>query len=146
MNIPTLNAYPAIPHYLNWVNMELDSNQRSSNVLSGLNSTRSFIKIRDRPIVQCSAKPSNMVGLLGQHDVTNTSNQTQTESKIDELCETTNFETYKQLKSVAKDKNPAITKHEIYEKLLKPFKHSKVQKYDPKSGKTKVILYCKYGD
>lgn len=62
----------------------------------------------------------------------------------DEIFESRHFETYKELKSIAKQEDPNVTKQELYEKLLKPFKHEKSERLDPTSGKYKVIYICKY--
>jgi uncharacterized Zn-finger protein len=56
------------------------------------------------------------------------------------------FETYKQLKEVAKEEDPSITKNEIYEKLLLPFKHEKKLALDPDTGKNRTIYICKYSE
>lgn len=61
------------------------------------------------------------------------------------LSEAHNFETYKQLKEVAKEEDPYITKIEIYERLLQPFKHEKRVKFDPETGKCSTLYICKYG-
>jgi len=49
------------------------------------------------------------------------------------------FETYKQLKEVAKEQDPGISKSEIYEKLLEPFHHSKRTEMDPETGKSRTL-------
>ena len=54
------------------------------------------------------------------------------------------FETYKQLKEVAKEQDPGISKSEIYEKLLEPFHHSKRTEMDPETGKSRTLYSWKY--
>ena len=57
-----------------------------------------------------------------------------------------NFETYKQIKKVAKNINPDISKEEIYEKLLKPFQHEKVKIWDSVQSRFKISYVCKYDE
>ena len=54
-----------------------------------------------------------------------------------------NFDTYKELKKAAKLENPDITKEEIYEKLLKPYRHEKVKIWDEENNKFKVSYICR---
>ena len=54
------------------------------------------------------------------------------------------FENYKELKYAAREEDPTITKEEIYEKLLRPFKHEKYMKRDPVNNKFRVYYVCKY--
>ena len=49
------------------------------------------------------------------------------------------FETYKQLKEVAKEEEPEISKAEIYDKLLEPFKYEKNVEKDKETGKFKTL-------
>ena len=41
-----------------------------------------------------------------------------------------NYETYKELKVIAKQTNPEVSKEEIYDQLLKPFRHEKVKHWN----------------
>lgn len=54
------------------------------------------------------------------------------------------FETYKQLKEISKDEDPGISKNEIYEKLLKPFKHEKKVCLEQGTGKYRTLYVWKY--
>lgn len=62
----------------------------------------------------------------------------------DDMFAKVNFETYKQLKAVAREEDPSISKQEIYEKLLKPFRHEKLLKFDPEAGRKRIFYYCRY--
>ena len=55
-----------------------------------------------------------------------------------------NIDTYKELKEVARKSNPDITKEEIYEQLLKPYRHEKVRIWDKENNKFKILYICKY--
>ena len=54
------------------------------------------------------------------------------------------YETYKQLKKFAKESNPDISKEEIYEQLLKPFRHEKVKVWDQSQSRFRISYVCKY--
>lgn len=54
------------------------------------------------------------------------------------------LDTYKQLKAVARLNNPDVTKEEIYEELLKPFRHEKVKQWDELQSRYKISYVCKY--
>jgi len=54
------------------------------------------------------------------------------------------FDTYKQLKAIAARDNPELTKSEIYEDLLKPFRHSKRTIKDGDSSKSRTLYICGY--
>ena len=56
------------------------------------------------------------------------------------------FNTYKQLKQAANKNDPNISKEEIYEKLLKPFRHEKVKIWDQALGRFKISYICKYDE
>jgi hypothetical protein len=76
--------------------------------------------------------------------------ESQTKSRNDSsdcqrMLQSVHFETYKQLKEVAKDEDPGISKGEIYEKLLKPFRHEKKVSIDEATGKYRTLYVCKYG-
>ena len=55
-----------------------------------------------------------------------------------------NFETYKQLKTAAKEIDPDISKEEIYEELLRPFRHQKLRTWDPHNNRYRISYVCKY--
>ena len=61
-----------------------------------------------------------------------------------ELFKEVHFETYKQLKKAVKSQETDLTKTEIYEKLLQPFKHSIKKVPTSKEGKFKTIYVCEY--
>ncbi|CAI2387526.1 unnamed protein product [Moneuplotes crassus] len=56
------------------------------------------------------------------------------------------YETYKQLKEVSTKHEPGVSKTELYENLLKPFKHAKRVETLPVSGRTITVYICKYED
>ena len=64
--------------------------------------------------------------------------------KTEEESAFQNYETYKDLKRMAIQINPEITKEQIYEQLLKPFRHEKVKQWDNSKGRFKVIYICRY--
>ena len=53
-------------------------------------------------------------------------------------------ETYKQLKSIAKLSNPDVSKDQIYEELLKPFRHDKIKLWDSTQRRYRVSYICRY--
>lgn len=55
-----------------------------------------------------------------------------------------NLDTYKELRKVAQESNPEITKEEIYEQLLKPFKYEKNKYYDNEKQRYVISYICKY--
>ena len=55
-----------------------------------------------------------------------------------------NCETYKQLKSIAKLSNLDVSKDQIYEQLLKPFRHDKVKLWDSAQRRCRVSYICRY--
>ena len=55
-----------------------------------------------------------------------------------------NWDTYKQLKSIARQTNPDITKEEIYEQLLKPFRYEKVKHWDSSQRRHRISYFCRY--
>lgn len=63
----------------------------------------------------------------------------QIQSNDDKVFASKNFQTYKQLKRVANKANPGITKEQIYEKLLKPFKYEIVKIWNQAHTKFKNI-------
>ena len=54
------------------------------------------------------------------------------------------YDTYKQLKMIAKESNPGITKEEIYDQLLIPFRHEKIKKWDESQGRYKISYFWRY--
>ena len=48
------------------------------------------------------------------------------------------------MKKMAKESNPDISKEEIYEELLKPFRHEKVKIWDQSLDRFKISYVCKY--
>lgn len=62
----------------------------------------------------------------------------------DDLYQQFNFETYKQLSQIAKQIDPKISKEELYESLLKPYKHQKVKVWDTSLQRFKISYVCKY--
>ena len=55
-----------------------------------------------------------------------------------------NYETYKELKVMAKQINPKISKDEIYEELLKPFRHEKVKHWNCIQHRFGITYICRY--
>ena len=55
-----------------------------------------------------------------------------------------NYETYKQLKSIAKLSNPDVSKEQIYEQLLRPFRHDKIKLWDSTQRRYRVSYVCRY--
>ena len=55
-----------------------------------------------------------------------------------------NYETYKELKVMAKQTNPEISKDEIYEELLKPFRHEKVKHWNRIQHRFRISYICRY--
>ena len=54
------------------------------------------------------------------------------------------FESYKELKKAAREINPDITKEEIYEKLLEPFRHEKIMQWSDKLCRFVTSYICRY--
>ena len=77
---------------------------------------------------------------------TSTSNASAQVLTNDDDFNSQNFETYKQLKKVAKESDPNISKEEIYEKLLEPFRHEKVKIWDQALGRFKISYICRYDE
>ena len=73
-------------------------------------------------------------------DVNKDSNKLQNE----EMYQQTNFETYKQIKEVSLKHNHKLTKEQMYEKMLKPFKHKKIKTYDFKLHRHIITYVCDY--
>ena len=63
-----------------------------------------------------------------------------------EIADFQQFETYKQLKEAAKIINPKITKEEIYEELLKPFRQEKLKEWDDTQNRFKIYYICRYDE
>ena len=55
-----------------------------------------------------------------------------------------NYETYKELNVMAKQINPEISKEEIYEQLLKPFRHEKVKHWNHIQHRFKISYIWRY--
>ena len=55
-----------------------------------------------------------------------------------------NFETYKQLRQITKEVDPSLSKEEIYEMLLKPFRHQKVKVWSSSLQRFIISYDCKY--
>ena len=56
------------------------------------------------------------------------------------------YNTYKELKTIARQENPDITKEEIYEQLLKPFRYEKVKRWDRIQRRFRISYICRYKD
>ena len=54
------------------------------------------------------------------------------------------YDTYKELKTIARQENPDITKEEIYEQLLKPFRYEKVKYWNRILRRFKISYICRY--
>jgi len=87
---------------------------------------------------------SNLIWILGLKSFDTTKDEISDINNPD-LFKEVHFETYKQLKKAANIKESNLSKVEIYEKLMKPFKHSKKRIPDSKPGKFKTIYICGYG-
>ena len=66
--------------------------------------------------------------------------------KLEDACGGYNFETYKQLKQIAQEVDPSLSKEEIYEKLLKPFRHQKTKVWSSSLQRFITCYLCKYSD
>ena len=131
--------------------------------------TQSFIKIRSRddsgnknvfgryssPIYHLPSDPNSSLletqSLIlncfcwWAHDQAANSSTQNTVSKDDGLSYQ-HFETYKQLKKIAKESNPDISKEEIYEELLKPFRYEKLKTWDRAQSRFRISYICRYED
>ena len=129
--------------------------------------TKSYIKIKDK-ITNEEIKDIERFAYPTFQDLITTWGSTPLEQKVKEycLCEPTinneklikslnqegegadfqKFETYKQLKEAAKVINPEITKEEIYEQLLKPFRYEKVKEWDETQNRFKTYYICRYDE
>ena len=58
--------------------------------------------------------------------------------------EVQNLDTYKELKAAAKQSNIAITKEEIYEQLLGPYRQEKIKQWDRRSNRFRILYIWKY--
>ena len=56
------------------------------------------------------------------------------------------LDTYKQLKKAAKSINPDVTKEEIYEQLLKPFRYEKLKHWDCGQHKSRISYIWRYNE
>ena len=54
------------------------------------------------------------------------------------------LENLEEVKVVIGSNNPNMTKDQMYDELLKPYRCSKNVEIDPKSGKEKITYYCGY--
>eukprot|EP00345_Euplotes_harpa_P018872 CAMPEP_0168347456 /NCGR_PEP_ID=MMETSP0213-20121227/19013_1 /TAXON_ID=151035 /ORGANISM="Euplotes harpa, Strain FSP1.4" /LENGTH=183 /DNA_ID=CAMNT_0008356573 /DNA_START=44 /DNA_END=595 /DNA_ORIENTATION=+ len=68
------------------------------------------------------------------------------QGEVDKILASKNFETYKQVKALARQTNPELTKEEIYEMMLKPFQHEKVKVWDNQLQRYKISYVCRYND
>ena len=67
----------------------------------------------------------------------------QKSEQLEEIFDFQKFDTYKALKKAAKVANPFITKEEIYEELLKPFRYEKVMEWSEAQHRYWVSYTCK---
>jgi hypothetical protein len=141
MNNQDLSSKFSISYYLDLVHMQLSKNGSHESQMVETAPTQSFIKIKSVKVKSSNWNVAKDVGFLRNLNLPLTKYEDEKLPNIDELCSKTNFETYKQLKSVAKVQDPEISKQEIYEKLLKPFNYLKLSKYDPQQGKNRDFLY-----
>ena len=88
--------------------------------------------------------PTNKESLHNQ--IKKVKEEEESRNESDKTFTSRNFETYKQLKEAAKKNNSNITKEEIYERLLMPFKHEKVKTWNNIHTKSKITYICKYND
>ncbi|CAI2361959.1 unnamed protein product [Moneuplotes crassus] len=130
------------PEALNY----LTSNWCHHEVLGWLNtqqevtqSTRSYISVRNTSgIVK---ENSNKVFKTKSNSQNNEENK---DSPLPQSSQQMHYETYKQIKSITTKDTPGISKTQIYEKLLKPFKHQKRVVKTPVTNKETAVYICKY--
>ena len=67
-------------------------------------------------------------------------------TQIDKVEDFQRYDTYKQLKKAAKLINPEITKEEIYEQLLRPFRYEKVKEWDDAGNRFNIYYICRYDE
>ena len=162
-----LNLYSYLAQDTNLFNFvcETVTSQLSSLLYNMMNSqAQSFIKIRDRQIHEAEVrspsiqqpiwKSASASSWLGCHseikifcswESSHTHDTTSQEAiQTEEISAYQNYETYKDLKRMAVQTNPEITKEQIYEQLLKPFRHEKVKQWDDTQSRFKVSYVCKY--
>ncbi|CAI2384580.1 unnamed protein product [Moneuplotes crassus] len=101
--------------------------------------TNSFIVIRDKS-EDLEKKSSKTTQACSQ-----TSEKQQETSCCDSTPEV-HYKTYKQIKEASLKQDPDISKAQIYENLLKPFKHEKKMVTTPLTGRETTLYVCKYGD
>ena len=153
-----------------FINLNLNSIEIMSRVLASQllmlsanwlrSQTKSFIKIQNKNLDQ-NMKDIERFAYPTFVDRPPILGNTLKEQDINEFClceptqslsyseETPNFQsysTYKQLKQVAKETNPEITKEEIYDELLKPFRHEKVKEWSEEQNRFNIYYICRYED
>ena len=73
--------------------------------------------------------------------------QREDSSQIADIADIANYQsldTYKKLSKVVKLDHPNATKEEIYEELLKPYRHEKVKEWDDSLNRYKISYICRY--
>ncbi|CAI2361777.1 unnamed protein product [Moneuplotes crassus] len=126
----TLGSLPLLYLVNNWCHHDVLGwlNAQQEAVLP----QRSYISIRENQSKQLSIQSSSL-----PHEEVKDSITSCSEKQV-------HYETYKQIKSASSKKTPGISKTQIYEKLLKPFKHQKRVVTTPVTHKETTVYICKY--
>ncbi|CAI2384494.1 unnamed protein product [Moneuplotes crassus] len=123
-------------------------------------SKQSFISVRDKKEFSPSNSnslnnPTSVQKLNGFVEARKSTENHQTQNQVakgrneassQDTREVIHYETYKQLKEVSLRHEPGVSKTELYENLLKPFKHEKRIETLPDSGRTLMVYICKHGN
>ena len=117
-----------------WHQILLNSILLQSQYCGGHSTPSSFITVREKEEKQ------------RMYNVTSSTGPSSEEDGAEKMYKNRHFETYRELKEIAKEEEPGISKTEIYEKLLKPFKYDKSLQTDSRTGKSHTIYTCKYGE
>ena len=163
---PNLFSYLAKDtNLINFLFYETVTSQLASLFYNLMNlQTQSFIKIRDRQIEETEIRSQSIQQQIWKSASTlscldcisevkafcsrgSSHTRDATSKKAIQTGEESayqNYETYKDLKRMAVQANPEITKEQIYEQLLKPFRHEKVKQWDDTQNKFKVSYVCRY--
>lgn len=63
---------------------------------------------------------------------------------VEQLMKQHHFKTLEEVKATIGQAFPTMTKDEMYDILLKPYKHRKIVEFDHDAQKQKVSYYCQY--
>ena len=162
---PNLYSYLAKDtNFFNFV-CEIVTSQLESLYYNLMNSqAQSFIKIRDRQIHEAEVRSPSIqqpiwksasasswldchseIKIFCSWESSHSRDETSQEAiQTGEISVYQNYETYKDLKRMAVQTNSEITKEQIYEELLKPFRHEKVKQWDDSLGRFKISYICRY--